>query len=282
MNMALQDIEQNKSAQQGWLASLHLRFEPRPNKTVLAHREQRGPLAVQRSFYPEGDVCHLYILHPPGGVAGGDQLTINSEHKTGSHAVITTPGATKFYRSEGQIATQYQQLDVEDGASLEWLPQETIYFPGTKAQLKTEINLQGSARLIVWETHCLGLPANNEAFETGEVSIELKLIHDQQPLLLEKMKVTADNLNSPAGLRGNPVLSTLIANHATQELLDKVREIIADSKQLISATLLDTVLVVRYLGQSTAKSRQLFTEIWTLIRPVVMQREPCPPRIWAT
>jgi urease accessory protein len=78
------------------------------------------------------------------------------------------------------------------------------------------------------------------------------------------------------------VLSTLIATHATQELLDQVREILADSKELISATLLDSYLVVRFLGQSTAISRQLFTQIWTLIRPVVMQREPCPPRIWAT
>jgi urease accessory protein len=281
MNMVLQDTEQHNIAQ-GWLASLDLRFEPRPNKTVLAHRQQRGPLAVQRPFYPEHDVCHLYILHPPGGVAGGDQLTIQSEHKTGSDTVITTPGATKFYRSEQQQAKQTQKLIVEEGASLEWLPQETIYFPGAKAYLSTEIELQGSARLIAWETHCLGLPANQQTFASGEVTICLQLHHDQQPVLLEKMTVTPEQLNKPTGLRNNPVLSTLIATHATQELLDQVREILADSKELISATLLDSYLVVRFLGQSTAISRQLFTQIWTLIRPVVMQREPCPPRIWAT
>ena len=281
MNMALQETQQEHFAQ-GWLASLDLRFEPRPNKTVLAHRQQRGPLAVQRPFYPEQDVCHLYLLHPPGGVAGGDKLSINLHQTTGSHSVITTPGATKFYRSEGLVAEQTQTLLIDDGACLEWLPQETIYFPGAKAALTTKINLSGSARLIAWETHCLGLPANQETFSHGEVTIGLQLHHDQQPVLLEKMTVTADTLNKPAGLRNNPVLSTLIASHANQDLLDQVREIIADSTHAISATLLDSYLVVRYLGQSTAASRDLFTAIWTLIRPVVMQREPCPPRIWAT
>lgn len=273
--------ELNEEAQ-GWLATLKLRFEPRPNKTVLAAKQQRGPLAVQRPFYPENNVCHLYLLHPPGGVVGGDQLTIESEHKKGSETVITTPGATKFYRSEGRQAKQTQKLTIEDGASLEWLPQENIYFPGAHVQMKTEIDLANDARLIIWETHCLGLPANDEAFDSGELNFELQLHRNGEPLLLEKLAVSAENRNTACGLRNKPVMSTMIASHADQTVLDNVRTQLNDSNELISATLIEDCLIVRFLGDSTAVSRQLLTPIWHLIRPVVMNKQPCPPRIWAT
>ncbi len=102
----------------GWRARLELGFAPRPGRTALVHRRQRGPLAVQRPFYPEDDVCHLYLLHPPGGVVGGDSLHIQADAGAGAHALVTTPGATKFYLSAGASAQQVQILRVAVGASL--------------------------------------------------------------------------------------------------------------------------------------------------------------------
>ena len=112
----------------GWEASLELGFERRAERTVLAQRRQRGPLAVQRTFHPEGDTCHLYLLHPPGGVAGGDRLVIDTRLKPGARALVTTPGATKFYNSIGPEASQLQRFSIDEGC-LEWLPQENIFFP---------------------------------------------------------------------------------------------------------------------------------------------------------
>jgi len=267
----------------GWLAKLDLEFSHRSDKTVLSHRSQRGPLTVQRAFYPEGDVCHLYILHPPGGVVGGDTLTINTTIHVNASTLLTTPGATKFYRSQGEIAHQKQNLQLAEHASLEWLPQENIYFPGAQARMSTHINLAANARFIGWETHCLGLPANKQSFTTGQLSLDFSLNRDGVPILMERMQINAARLNSPTGLRGHPVMAMLVATPADNDLLENVRSLLSDQdNHLIAVTLIEDCLVVRYLGNTTAQCRKLFTKIWTVLRPVILQRRACPPRIWAT
>lgn len=267
----------------GWQGQLDLEFSYRSDKTVLSHRSQRGPLTVQRAFYPEGDVCHLYILHPPGGVVGGDTLTINTTVHANASTLLTTPGATKFYRSQGETAHQQQNLDLADDASLEWLPQENIYFPGAQARMSTHINLAAKARFIGWETHCLGLPANNETFTTGQLSLDFSLHRNGVPILMERMHINAARLNSPTGLRGYPVMAMLVATPADNDLLERARAILSDEDtHLIAATLIEGCLIVRYLGNSTAKCRQLFSQIWMVLRPAILERKACPPRIWAT
>lgn len=271
------------TASSGWQAKLNLEFAYRGDKTVLSHRSQCGPLTVQRAFYPEGDVCHLYVLHPPGGVVGGDTLTINTDIHQRASSLLTTPGATKFYRSQGQTAHQQQNLSVAKHGSLEWLPQENIYFPGAQARVNTKVNLAADASFIGWETHCLGLPANNESFSTGQLQLDFSLTRDERPIILERIQINAARLNAPTGLRANPVMAMLVASPADSNLLEQVREILSDaSDHLIAATLIEDCLVVRYLGGSTALCRRLFTQIWMILRPVILDREACPPRIWAT
>src|SRR5690606_30424398 len=112
----------------GWRAELALRFELRGPRTVLAGRRHYGPLRVQRPFYPEGAPCHTYVLHPPGGVVGGDRLHMDIRLEPGSHALLTMPGATKFYRSAGATSLLQQHFHVGEDAVLEWLPQDNILF----------------------------------------------------------------------------------------------------------------------------------------------------------
>jgi urease accessory protein len=272
-----------KNIPSGWQAQLDLEFTYRSDKTVLSHRSQYGPLTVQRAFYPEGDVCHLYILHPPGGVVGGDTLTINTSIHANARTLLTTPGATKFYRSQGETAHQKQNLYIAEHASLEWLPQENIYFPGAQARMSTNIDLVENARFIGWETHCLGLPANNETFTTGQLSLDFSLRRGGMPILIERIQINADRLNTPTGLRGHPVMAMLVATPADNNLLEQVRAILPDeNNHLIAATLIEDCLVVRYLGNSTANCRKLFAQIWRVLRPVILERKACPPRIWAT
>jgi urease accessory protein len=276
-------ISLTEAVPSGWVAQLDLAFSHRSDKTILSHRSQRGPLTVQRAFYPEGDVCHLYILHPPGGVVGGDTLTINTTVNEKASTLLTTPGATKFYRSQGHTAHQKQHLNIAEHASLEWLPQENIYFPGAQARMSTQIDLATHARFIGWETHCLGLPAINETFTSGELNLDFCLNRDGSAILIEKIQLNGARLNTPTGLRGHPVMAMLVATPADNELLEQVRAILAaQDKHLIAVTLIEDCLVVRYLGDSTAKSRKLFTQIWMALRPTILERKACPPRIWAT
>lgn len=270
-------------AQIGWQAELKLQFLKRHDKTILASRHQRGPLAIQRPFYPEGEVCHAYVLHPPGGVVGGDQLHLDFKVEPKAHALLTTPGATKFYRSLGLQAAQHQHFQIADSC-LEWLPQETIFFPSANALLTSTIHLQGSAQYIGWEIHCLGRPVIGEAFQQGKVEFKTALYRDTKPLLLDRLVVKSEqDLWSAAGLRGQPVFATLLATPATMDILETVRpfceEIILGSA---GATLLNGVLVVRYLGNSTAQAHRLFRTIWQAIRPAINSRAATPPRIWNT
>ena len=268
----------------GWQAQLTLGFAARGTKTVLATRQQRGPLAIQRPFYPEGDVCHAYVLHPPGGVVGGDQLQINLDVQATAHALLTTPGATKFYRSAGAQAQQHQHFSVIN-ACLEWLPQENIFFPGANAALHSTIHLHHQARYIGWEIHCLGRPVNEERFAHGRALFHTALYRDNQPLLFDRLLVADEqHLHSAAGLRSHPVIATLLATPATPAVLELARELCADVSGMgqAGATLLNGVLVVRYLGNSTAQAHRLFRQLWQAIRPLVAERPAVTPRIWNT
>ncbi|MBV1897861.1 MAG: urease accessory protein [Cycloclasticus pugetii] len=267
----------------GWEAQLDLKFAVQVNKTVLSARQQRGPLAVQRAFYPEGDVCHLYILHPPGGVVGGDRLYINVDVGQQANTLLTTPGATKYYKSQGDTAHQQQRLTVDEGAALEWFPQENIYFPGAKVHLSTHIDLTPTAQFIGWEMHCFGLPANQQKFTEGRLQLDFMLSRNERPLLIEKMNVEANKLESPTGLRNNSVMAIFLATPANNSMLEMVRTLLTDDNNvLIAATLVEDCLLVRYLGDSTEQCRKIFTRLWGELRPLVLKRKACSPRIWAT
>ena len=273
---------------QGWKAHLNLGFKKSTTKTVLASRTQSGPLTVQRPFYPEGDVCHLYLLHPPGGVVGGDELHINVSLEDQANVLITTPGATKFYRSgsvskRGQLAKQIQILQVANDCSLEWFPQENIFFDNTHTQLVTRIELEADAQFMGWEINCYGRPASNELFKTGEVVSQLELYRDGKPLILDGLSVNENSaLSSSTSLNNYPCFGTFLSTQVTKELLTKARESVADYDLPIGLTLMDDILVVRCLGEYSEQVLTALKQVWSVIRHDVLGKEVCHPRIWST
>ncbi len=268
---------------EGWQARLRLGFAVRGERTVLVDRERHGPLAVQRPFYPEGDICHVYLLHPPGGVVAGDALGISVDVGTGAHAVLTTPGATKFYRSVAGHASQTQRITVQSGATLEWLPQENILFPGADVRLQTDIDLLGDARLCAWEIQCLGRPAIKELFEHGRLDSRLTIQRDGMPLVIDRLRVDADNRARLSLMAGMAVGATLYISNADEQSIERCRDLLlTDGPDYTGATLLEDILVVRYLGNSTERARQMFTAIWQALREQAIGRTPHLPRIWAT
>jgi urease accessory protein len=267
----------------GWRASIRLGFRAAPARTLLAERRHQGPLKVQRPFYPEGAPCHVYLLHPPGGVVGGDRLQIRIQVQSGAHALLTVPGAGKFYRSAGPQARQRQLLEI-NGGTLEWLPQENILFPGARLRLETEIRLDAEARFIGWEIQCLGRPVIDERFDPGQALFNLVLTREQTPLLIDRWHIDGpEDLSGATGLRNHPVVGTWLASNADRSLLDQARTGLPEATQgVIGLSLLGELLVARYLGDSTEEARQLFQRLWRTTRPLLLGRDACPPRIWAT
>src|SRR6056300_89505 len=267
----------------GWEADLSLGFQWIDGKTVLSHRQRRGPLAVQRPFYPEGGTCHVYVLHPPGGVVGGDTLAITAELAPQAEVLVTTPGATKFYRSAGAVAKQIQTLSLSENACLEWFPQENIYFPSANVQMETKINIKSSSRLALWEFQCFGRPTINEIFDNGFVDSSIHITKEGKPIIIERLRfndVTKDRLSLMASM---PVTATFVMNTFDESHLDAVRDLLPnDVKQYFSATVMDDFLVVRYLGDSTDFARKVFVSIWSSLRLCAFGKTATPPRIWNT
>jgi urease accessory protein len=244
-------------------------------------------LQVQRAFYPEGDrACHLYILHPPGGVVGGDMLSIEAEIDRDAHALLTTPAAGKFYRSDGAIAQLKQTLHVADAAWLEWLPQETIVFDGARAETATTVMLTGKAGFIGWEILCLGRPASNETYAHGALTQRFEIWRDGAPLWWERNALTggAPVLQTAWGFAGHSVIATLVAVGRTPQLLPELRRVLSamDCPGEFSISQLREVVVCRYLGDSAEAARAGFIEVWRLLRLALWNVEACPPRIWST
>jgi len=263
----------------GWSAELMLRFVRRGQKTCIGARRHFGPLLVQRPFYPEGAPCHVYVLHPPGGVVGGDTLVLNVHLDPGSHALLTMPGATKFYRSNGQTSTLNQHFHLAADSVLEWLPQGSICFPGARVRLENRFSLEPGARLLAWETLCLGRPVMNESFSHGALDSRLQIDVPDDPGLHERLRIEGGQLQK---LGGYPLQATFCAYPANDAVLEQTRRLIEDLDVPAGATLLGQLLVVRLLDHDNQRLQLTLQRIWHALRPEVVGLAPCPPRIWAT
>jgi len=266
-----------------WHAELELGYARFGDCTRPVTRRHLGPLRVQKHLYAEGpQVCQHIIVHPPGGIAGGDRLAISARVEADAWAQLTSPGAAKWYRATGP---SYQTLDlkVAAGATLEWLPQETIVFSAAQAELSTRIDLEGDARLFYWDMVALGRPASGERFDRGHFQSQLDIRRDGQLLWHERQRIQGGDglLDSPIGLDGQPVFATLlVSGEIDSELLERCRSV--PTRVRGDLTQLPGLLVARCLAGEALHARAWLIELWRLLRPALLGREAVPPRIWNT
>jgi len=273
---------------QPWLAQFSADLVSVDEHTRLGHTMHYGPLRVQRPFYPEGkDLIHLYLLHPPGGLVGGDELNIKLHLGPNSHGLLTTPSAGKIYRNITTLNQgQNVNLTVCDGASLEWLPMENIIFNGAKAELNTSIDIHGSGIYMGWEITCLGRTECNEMFSDGAIKQTLVLNKDGKVLFKDRLNLIAGSelQTNKAGFQGFSVLGSFIVSSEPdfdyglwqQEMNEKI------TPCFIAITQRKGVLIARVLTHKSEMARMVFEALWAKIRPLVIKREACAPRIWNT
>jgi urease accessory protein len=270
-----------------WTARLALSFRRDGDRTV-AHDRHEGPLRVLRALYPEGPgICHHVIVHPPGGVVAGDELHTTLDLAAGTHALITTPGATRFYRSEGALAQQHSHLRLEAGARLEWLPLETIAQRGCRAINRVTMDLAPGAELMGWDVLALGLPAGVEGFDAGEFLQHLEL----PGAWLERGRVRGDDallLDSPLGWAGHRVLATLWMAAGTpwsdarrEALLDGARAWVGDAPAGVTAPN-PQVVVLRMLAPRVEPAMQMLQSVRAAWRLAAWGLAAEPPRVWRT
>jgi urease accessory protein len=278
------DVPESHAAA-AWQASLELRFAPRANRTALVHRRHEGPLQVQKALYPEGPrICHVALLHPPGGIAGCDRLNIRGTADPDSHAVLTTPGATKWYRSAGGEAEQRLQFALDGDSVLEWLPRENILFDACKAAMSTEIRLSPGARYLGWEILCFGRRASGEQWRRGNLRLDTRILREGRIIWAEHAQLTAGSgfAKSPVGLAGFSVSATFLAAgfETDAALLQHCRSLAVRDGALHGVTWLPGTLCARYLGDSSEDAFGWFTALWALLRPALLGRAAQAPRLW--
>lgn len=271
-----------------WQARLELDFERREEATRLVRRTHHGPLRVQKPLYPEGaGTCHAIVLHPPAGIAGGDRLELDIVLGPGAHALLTTPGAGKWYRSAGPFAEQRVTLRVGAGATAEWLPQEAIVFDGAEASMATSVELAAGARYLGAETLCFGRRASGERFARGNLWLASEIRLDGRPLWRERGHIEGGSplLDSPIGMAGFSLCSTVLAAGVDlpPDALAACRAVpLAERGAQAGVSAMPQLFVGRYLGHSAEAARDWFVMLWQHLRPIIAGRGAAVPRIWNT
>ncbi len=266
-----------------WRATLTLGYARAGAATRLVQRAHSGPLRVQKALYPEGEtVCHNILLHPPAGIAGGDELSIDITASAGAHALLTTPGAAKWYRANGKPAWQRVRIVAGPDARVEWLPQETIFFDASDAHLVHEVDLAPGARYLGCDVLCFGRSASGERFARGTVRQHLQVRQAGRLLWWEQgvLHGGSSAMQSPHVMGGATVCATLLAagRPADAALLAQLRAL----DPALGATALKSVLVLRYLGHDAEQARKLMALAWQTMRPYLMERPATELRIWNT
>jgi urease accessory protein len=276
-----------------WRGRLDLRYR-RDGARTVAHDRHEGPLRVLASLYPEApSVCHHVLVHPPGGIVGGDTLQVDTELATGAHALITTPGATRFYRSAGATATQTVHARVADASRLEWLPLETIVYAGALAENSMSFELARGAEMIGWDVLALGLPASNEPFESRRGRYTQHL--DLPGVWLERCRIDAADarlLDSPLAFAGRRVLATLWFAAGAPRPHERIDELLASAREAAGASTLAATcgassahaqsVVMRVLAPRVEPAMALLCETWARWRSLAWGMAACAPRVWRT
>lgn len=274
-----------------WHAQLDINYSQEQQRSVARHTHC-GPLRLLQSLYPESHaICHNVLVHPPGGLVGGDTLDISVAASGAAHGLITTPGATRFYRSAGEPAVQRTQITLRDQARLEWLPLETIAYNQCLAENHLTLNLAPQAECMGWDITALGLPAAKLPFAQGRLLQHLEL----PGVWLERGLIDASDtrlMDCPLGLAGQRCMATLF--FATGTALDKTRRVAAldMARQVLDGHALRStagatcpnpqVLVLRVLSPLVEPAMDLLRQVWVNWRAHFWGLPATLPRIWST
>ncbi len=272
-----------------WVARLKLDYSLEAERSV-ARFAHDGPLRILQSLYPEGDrICHNVLVHPPSGLVGGDLLDMQVTVGKGAHGLVTTPGATRFYRSEAGLATQQVHAHVQDGARLEWLPLEALAYSGCDALNLARFELAPTSERMTWDITALGLPHAQQPFERGTFRQHLEIPN----VWLERGTIAAEDerlMNSPLGLAGQRCMATLvfaagsaIATDRAEAALEAARAAIETSPLRLQAGVTQPhpqVIVLRVLAPVVEPAMQLLRPVWAAWRQALWGLPGTVPRLW--
>ena len=281
----------------GWQGSLSLCFQSRGSATRLVRNRHEGPLRLLKTLQSEDERrLEAVIVHPPGGLVGGDSLQIDLQVEAGAHVLVTTPGAQKWYRAES-LATSSTRLIVADGAVLEWLPQPAILYDRARARQMLAIEMGREACCMGWEILVRGRGAMGEAFKSGQIEQALSISVGGALLWQERLHAqAADRLfDSPLGWDRRRIAASVwccapaAAPPTLHALRDSWRVLIdgactapRSSVRGGATVATEGLLLAKLLADDGEHLMTLCRQLWQAARISLEGDEGSAPRIWRT
>ena len=276
-----------------WDAQLNVSLDDRSGETLVTKVSHQGPLRIQKPFYQSDGSCHVYLLHPPGGMAGGDRLSIRIESEGSAQTLLTTPSAGKFYRCiDGLKQQQRVHIHAAGDSRIEWVPQENIFFCGANAELELEICLERDSTFLGWDIQCLGRHASGESFSNGHVIQRVRLFRSEKLIHRERIELipASPMMRAGWGFGDNHIFGTLIASlpeHMAKQLRKEIISVVEElsgnyTAQFWGFSFKESLILGRYLGESAEECREGFNEMRLKLGLANIIEAGETPRIWNT
>lgn len=171
----------------GRVGELALDYVRRDDRTILAHSRCCSPWHLFPPIQLDDSACtYTPLVNPSGGLVGGDQLSVRATLSPDAHVLFSTPSANRVYRSLGDTAVQTIDLNVGSGAILEWMPEVTIPFAGSRFRQTIHVTLAPGATVLLWDAMASGRVARGERWDFASVENEIRIVTASGRSMLER------------------------------------------------------------------------------------------------
>jgi urease accessory protein len=252
---------------------LDIAFTHDGSTTRLDRFYQEGCLKAR---LPRGPGVEAVAMNISGGIAGGDALDIAFELAANATASFTTQAAERIYRALEAPSRLRTRLTAGPGATLHYLPQETILFDGFGLDRSLDIDLAPGANFLGIESLIFGRLTMGESVTEGSLRDRISLRRDGALIWQDSTRLEGDiaaKLDRPGIAAGARAMASIFAaGPGIAELLDAVRAALGDAHAGASFT--GEVLLARILAPDAASLRRIIVKTLGALRPGPL------PRVW--
>jgi len=273
------------TASVGRAGKLSLEYARQGDRTVFGRTSCRTPWHLFPPIYlDDTGSAYTLLVNPSGGLVGGDHLSIDLSVGPKAHALISSPSANRVYRSLSKDAVQEVHITVEPGGILEWVPEHTIPFAGSRFRQTIDVKLAAGATLILWDAVASGRIAHGERWKFATLENQIRITTTSGASVKEHYALTPDDTKGGIGLAdawdyvgslfviGDSIDISIWASldSTLADILEK------QSDQVLGGVSQPTVpgLVVKLVAKSAPALTTALNELWAAVRQALWKQPP--------
>lgn len=248
-------------------------------KTYLARQFYDLPLQVLPPYYQDDDgTAFVYLLNPTGGVLQGDRLLTEIKVEKDARALITTPSANKLYKMEDDHAEILNEIHVEEGGVLEFIPEYNIPYAKSSTYQESIFHIHDDSILFTWDMVIPGRVDLGEYFDYDLYSSKIKIYVNGKLKAYEFAKLTPidGTINGVGMMEGHGIYSTIIiyGKELPEDLLTEIQRKMEATKGIKGGISLieDSMVCIKILGQQVTETWETMMSIWATMRKALLNK----------